>query len=401
MSATTVAVVGLSSVFLTNPVYANSTDVAKERSEIKSKLSTTESEIADILIDLKELNAEIEDVNETLSSNQEALDETKGEIKTTEEEIETLEKEIEELEEKIEQRFEILKERAASYQKSGGDIRYLDVLLGSNSFSEFISRVSAVTKITKSDTELMAAHEADKSAVEENHQEVENKLDELSETKDELEAIEERIKDQKSEIEAKKKSLNGKQKELETVKKDLKIKDGKLAKIEQQVQNSMAAASNESDDSSDSSGDSAKSSGNLNTLSSDTSAPSKGSGQLSWPTAGGYISSPMATRNGRMHKGIDIARTDRSTSPPIYAADNGVVVSAGNDGAYGNKVVIDHGNGLKTVYAHMASIAVSSGQSVSKGTTLGIMGTTGRSTGIHLHFEVYKNGQLQNPMNYL
>src|SRR5699024_3101833 len=86
-------------------------------------------------------------------------------------------------------------------------------------------------------------------------------------------------------------------------------------------------------------------------VSSDMSGASAGTGILGWPTSGGYVSSPMGTRNGRLHKGIDIARTDRSTSPPIFAADSGKVVSAGFDGAYGNKVVIDHGNGMKTVYA--------------------------------------------------
>jgi murein DD-endopeptidase MepM/ murein hydrolase activator NlpD len=98
-----------------------------------------------------------------------------------------------------------------------------------------------------------------------------------------------------------------------------------------------------------------------------------------------------------MHKGIDIARpSDRS----ILAADNGTVVFAGEDGGYGNKVVIDHNNGMRTLYAHLSSIDVSVGQTVQKGSKIGIMGSTGNSTGIHLHFEVYQNNKLQNPLNY-
>ncbi|WHY00729.1 M23 family metallopeptidase [Neobacillus sp. DY30] len=127
--------------------------------------------------------------------------------------------------------------------------------------------------------------------------------------------------------------------------------------------------------------------------------PSRGTGNLAWPTVGGYVSSQQGQRWGRAHKGIDIARPSDRT---IKAADNGKVVSAGYDnGGYGNKIVIDHQNGLRTVYAHLASISVSAGQTVSQGSAIGIMGSTGNSTGVHLHFEVYKNGALQNPMSYL
>ena len=126
--------------------------------------------------------------------------------------------------------------------------------------------------------------------------------------------------------------------------------------------------------------------------------PSRGSGQLAWPAVGGYISSQTGYRWGKMHKGIDIARPSDRT---IKAADNGTIVSAGWDGGYGNKIVINHNNGLKTVYAHLNSINVNVGQTVSKGQKIGVMGTTGDSTGVHLHFEVYKNGALQNPLNYV
>ena len=119
---------------------------------------------------------------------------------------------------------------------------------------------------------------------------------------------------------------------------------------------------------------------------------------MAWPTVGGYISSHQGYRWGRFHKGIDIARPSNRT---IKAADNGTVTFAGWDGAYGNKVVINHNNGMRTVYAHLASINVSVGQTVEKGRKIGVMGSTGNSTGVHLHFEVYKNGSLKNPLNYL
>ncbi|WP_066249080.1 peptidoglycan DD-metalloendopeptidase family protein [Neobacillus drentensis] len=126
--------------------------------------------------------------------------------------------------------------------------------------------------------------------------------------------------------------------------------------------------------------------------------PSRGEGSFAWPTVGGYISSKQGPRWGRMHKGIDIARPSDRT---IKAVDNGVVVSAGWGGGYGNKIVIDHRNGYRTLYGHMSSLKVKVGQTVSKGSAIGIMGATGDATGVHLHFEVYKNGSLVNPLSYL
>ncbi|MFY0544028.1 LysM peptidoglycan-binding domain-containing M23 family metallopeptidase [Brevibacillus sp. H7] len=123
--------------------------------------------------------------------------------------------------------------------------------------------------------------------------------------------------------------------------------------------------------------------------------PSRGTGRFSWP-ARGYISSGFGMRWGKLHKGIDIAG-----SGPIRAVDNGRVVSAGWDGDYGKAVVIDHGNGIRTLYGHLRSISVSVGDVVSKGKTIGIMGSTGDSTGVHLHFEVHQNGRVQNPLRFL
>lgn len=125
--------------------------------------------------------------------------------------------------------------------------------------------------------------------------------------------------------------------------------------------------------------------------------PSRGTGEFVWPAIGGTITSEQGSRWGDYHKGIDISGVSDRT---IKAADNGVVVSAGYDGGYGNKVVINHNNGYKTIYAHLSSINVSAGETVEQGSAIGIMGTTGNSTGVHLHFEVYKNGSLQNPLSY-
>ncbi len=120
-------------------------------------------------------------------------------------------------------------------------------------------------------------------------------------------------------------------------------------------------------------------------------------GAFLMPTRG-RISSRYGMRNGRMHKGLDIAAKKGTV---INAADGGKVVFSGYNGAYGNMVEIDHGNGFKTRYAHCSKIVVKVGTKVYKGQHIANVGNTGRSTGSHLHFEVLKNGKSQNPANYV
>lgn len=128
------------------------------------------------------------------------------------------------------------------------------------------------------------------------------------------------------------------------------------------------------------------------------------SGQLGWPVQGtftsgfGYRTHPISGA-GRMHEGIDVSA---NTGTPISAAGSGTVIGAGNSGdGYGNKVLISHGDGLVTLYAHMNTINVRQGQAVSGGDTVGTVGSTGYSTGPHLHFEVRVNGVAYDPLSYL
>jgi LysM repeat protein len=120
----------------------------------------------------------------------------------------------------------------------------------------------------------------------------------------------------------------------------------------------------------------------------------KGSGKFAWPAVG-----ILTQQFWSGHSGIDVANR---TGTPIYAADDGYVVMAGRDTwGYGNQVLIDHGNGYLTRYAHLNTILVTAGQSVKKNQQIGTMGSTGRSTGPHLHFEVIYNGIVRNPQGFL
>jgi murein DD-endopeptidase MepM/ murein hydrolase activator NlpD len=125
-------------------------------------------------------------------------------------------------------------------------------------------------------------------------------------------------------------------------------------------------------------------------------APS-GSGVLTWPVSG-PVTSGFGTRWGRMHEGLDIAVGEGT---PVRAAAAGTIIYAGWMSGYGNLVVVDHGNGLSTAYAHNSSLAVSVGQSVAGGEVLSYSGNTGNSTGPHVHFEVRVNGGAVDPLGYL
>lgn len=252
MVATTVTVVGLSSSFFGSSVHAEpigalqnkQTQVKSERATVKENLTKAEAEIADVLIDLKEINEELVRVEEALKENQKVMEQTEADIANIETEITDLEAEIEELEARIEIRYNKLKERMASYQKSGGEIGYLEVLFGSKSFGEFISRVSAVTKITNADADLARLIEEDKEKVEEKKVELEEKLAELHEQKVELEGMAQLIHEQKEQHEASKKKLESKEQELKELKSELQSKDSNLAALEAQIRRDIEIARN-------------------------------------------------------------------------------------------------------------------------------------------------------------
>lgn len=122
----------------------------------------------------------------------------------------------------------------------------------------------------------------------------------------------------------------------------------------------------------------------------------EGTGKFSWPVMGARLTSTFGKRWGRQHKGIDMVGNKN-----ILAADNGVIEFAGTKNGLGRCIIINHKNGFKTTYAHLSKINVKEGQIVERGDKIGIMGNTGHSFGTHLHFEIHKDGSIQNPMKYL
>lgn len=206
-------------------------ELKEERSELQEELKEKREELAEIQDELVELEDEIDVINELIEDNEKEIAKTETDIEEKETEIAILEEEIKQVEADIERRSDILKDRAASLQRTGGSIRYVDVLFGAQSFTDFIDRVSLVTKITQSDQSLIENLQEDKDKVAEQRQVVADKLEELEAIVVELEHIQELTLIQKEEIEEKQEELEEKQEKSEELIKELEIEDLELERM--------------------------------------------------------------------------------------------------------------------------------------------------------------------------
>ena len=276
---------------------------------------------------------------------QEQIDEKKKEIEATQEKVTKKEAEIDSQTEALNQRLSVM------YKT--GTIGIVDVILSSDSMEELLMNVGLVQKILRSDQDIQKGV-----------------ADELAE----LEALKKQLDEQKAQLDAQKA-------ELDVLVEQYRA-EADAAKAEQEKLNAEAAALLQEE------------------LANQPNVPytPPASGSYTWPTRG-VISDDYGWRicpfhGEEFHDGLDIAS---STGTPIYAIADGVVGTANWYGGYGNCVTISHGGGLQSLYGHMNTIYVSRGESVSRGQQIGTMGSTGNSTGPHLHFTVYMNGSSINP----
>ncbi|USD82366.1 peptidoglycan DD-metalloendopeptidase family protein [Bacillus safensis] len=385
-------------------------DLDQKRQQIEEKTSKTESsmkkkksELAKLEKKESKLKKEIEQIDQKVSSATEKVAEKEKEVKKTKQEIKKLKEDIQVINERIEKRKAIFKDRIRSMQKSGGTINYLDVLLGARSFSDFVGRVGAVTTIVEADKDMITEHENDLKLVEQKEAELNNQLSGLETSLKELEAL--------------KKDLSKKQKEKENILGDVTDKKnhahdelGKLENEQEILANQKAAVKSEEAHRQKEEAKKAKQakqaaeknapaprSGGSDQVS-DTPASSSG---FIKPAAGRF-SSGFGGRSGGNHFGLDIAAKG---TVPVYAAASGTVTNSSYSSSYGNVVFITHninGQTYQTVYAHLSTRSVSTGQRVEQGQFLGYMGNTGQSHGQHLHFEIHKglwNGAKSNAVN--
>lgn len=374
------------------PAYADDLDDQVQDLQGQIDSSRLEQEnwqqvIEDVSAKLKQIQADLDAANARLQSIQTKQAEINAQIAQTQNEIVKMEA-------YLKTRQDVLNRRVRAIYMHG-QLNYLEVILGANSFSDFANRVELLKRVIRSDYNLILEIQKQKAAIE-------AKKAQLEEDKRQLDALAVEAEKTRQEI-AKKKAEQ--QKVLDAAKSNKAAAaqmeqdlNAQLASVRNLIQQRLAAA------------EAARQAAQQQAASDDEGGGGgsddnyvQGTGAMGWPCSG-PITSPFGYRTHPIfgttifHAGIDIG-VDYGT--PIHAADSGVVVYSGWISGYGNAVIIDHGGGISTLYGHNQSLAVSEGQSVSKGSVIAYAGSTGNSTGPHCHFEVDVNGSPVNPMGYL
>ena len=299
--------------------------------------------------------------------------------------------------------------------EEGGKLSFIVVLLESRSISDLLTRIDMISEIMSYDKALEKALMEARAKVEEAEKALEDAKAEQEAKKGELEArkadllaqvaeAEALVKSLENDIEAYKAAYN----ETEAAKQALQREiDEKVAQMEAERRAAEEAARKAAEEAARQQAQQQQQ--QQQTTPSQPTQPTTptyttGSGSMIWPCPSCHtITSEFGWRihpiygTSKYHSGVDIGASYGAT---VIAADSGTVITAGWVSGYGNCIVISHGNGVSTLYGHLSSIAVSSGQSVSQGQTIGYVGSTGNSTGPHLHWEVTVNGERQNPLNY-
>lgn len=376
---------------LSMPSYADDLDDQVQDLQGQIDSSRLEQEnwqqvIEDVSAKLKQIQADLDAANARLQGIRNKQAEINAQIVATQNEIVKMEA-------YLKTRQNVLNRRVSAIYMHG-QLNYLEVILGANSFSDFANRVELLKRIIRSDYNLILEIQKQKAAIE-------AKKAQLEEDKRQLDALAAEAEKTQKEIAAKKAEQ---QKVLDAAKSNKAAAaqmeqdlNAQLASVRNLIQQRLAAA-----EAARQAAQQAAESDNGGGGGSDDNYV-QGTGAMSWPCSG-PITSPFGYRTHPIfgttifHAGIDIG-VDYGT--PIHAADSGVVVYSGWISGYGNAVIIDHGGGVSTLYGHNQSLAVSEGQSVSKGSVIAYAGSTGNSTGPHCHFEVDVNGSPVNPMGYL
>jgi len=273
--------------------------------------------------------------------------------------------------------FNKYRERVRDMEENG-IITYLELIFDSTSFADMLARLDFISDIMNADekayNELVEARNETIAAKEA----LEQTKAELDEEKADLEQKEAELLEQ---LEEANEFIREIEKNLETE----RVLRAQVAEEEERIQREIAAKIEE-----------------LRKLE-EQARLARGTGELMWP-ANGNLTSGFGFRTHpvfggrRFHNGIDIGAKHGSS---VFAADSGVVLISEYSSGYGNYIVLSHGNGVTTLYAHLSSRSVSAGATVSKGQVIGLIGSTGVSTGPHLHFEVSVNGSRINPMTKL
>lgn len=340
-----------------------------------------------------EAKEKLEDVNGQINTALQEVEDLKSSIDSTEQEVNSLSDELNKLNESISIKEEDLKDKQKLLEERlvvsymNGKNTYMDALF-SGGIANFISNYESIKQIAEYDNNLMSEVKKDKQELEDEKAKVQNLKTEKENKSAELKKLKAEKQEKVDNLTEEQKQIQSQIDEYDNQMKVLSQKEKALAEKE------AAAEQNKNNDT--------KKDQNSNDGGSVTPT-----GTFQWPVPSshtitsnyGYRIHPISGTK-KLHAGIDIGAPGGSN---IIAADSGTVIlsSFGYNGGYGNYVIISHGNGITTRYAHCSNLFVSVGQTVTKGQLIAAVGSTGASTGNHCHFEVRINGGSKNPLNYL
>ena len=365
--------------FVTTFTYAenetenSTTDLQTQRDELQNQLSEANGELDEVQSNLSENLQQVEKLDEKISSAESQLEEQESKITELKESISKIETELNTVTEKYEKQRDLFKKRLVEIYEAG-ETQYLDILLKSRSLSDFLSSYYIITELAEIDNDLISELETKKKTIDLSKQKLENEKEELAaiienqtrlartlqNTKIMRESFIEKLSDEEKNLQAKIDEINA---QYEDVNKQI------LALAQQGIDTAYIG------------------------------------GELAWPVPGyTRITSKYAMRvhpitgQYKLHTGVDIGAPEGAN---FIAANDGIVTKAERNTAYGNMVIVDHGGGISTLYAHGSEILVEVGQSVKRGEVVLKVGSTGYSTGPHAHFEVRINGVTSDPLPYI
>lgn len=360
----------------------NMVDTLSDIKNQKDELEVAKNDLSDYVVEL----------DGQLMSIQDRLSQLEVKIAEKEQEVSQIELQLKEAEENEADQYASMKQRIKfMYEK--GNQTYLSMIFGAENFSEMINKAEYIEEISSYDRDMLVQYQETKTAIALLKTQLEEERSALLASQEEVTQKEGEMSDlidQKNEqIEDYETDISNKEKAIKEYEAEIAAQNATIAALENKIAQAEAEQRRK-----DLSG---------NDIPEET--PSYGGGAFCWPAPSytrisddyGWRIHPTLGVN-QFHNGLDMAAPGGS---PILAAADGTVIAAAYNSSMGNYVMINHGGGLYTVYMHASALYVSAGQSVSRGQKIAAVGTTGRSTGNHLHFSVRLNGNYVNPRNYL
>ncbi len=352
----------------------NQDSLRQEQENLQNQINEANENLENVQEDLSENLQQVQKLDEKIASSQSELDELNKKITELQTSIDDVSSKLKVAEESYNSQKELLDNRLIEIYEEG-EIKYLDVLLSSKNMSEFLSTYFLVTELVEYDNQLL-----------------------------------EDMEKQKHEIELSKEKLDNEQEELATIKAN-QTKTAKIVENTKTVRENFIAKLSEEEKTIQAQID--EYNRQFDEINAEILALAMNGidtkyigGEFAWPVPGyTRITSKYGMRTHpitgvyKLHSGTDIGAPMGAN---FVAANDGIVVKAGYNGAYGNMVIIDHGGGIQTLYAHGSQIMVNVGDTVKKGETVVLkVGSTGYSTGAHAHFEVRINGVTTDPLPYI